>query len=240
MAVIDDIRDLAQDVYFSINNAENDDTDEDATEFENNFIRSFNLWIREYETEAYWKKARVNDYELAEIEDTTTYAFELPEEYRTPIFDQNKELKFVLDDGTIIARFSLVDPNQRQVDTDILRLNRATFMEGGRNGGGTVVLSRAPTAEEVGAKIVLDVVKRFPKLTRTDGTVLDWIYNNQIATLGIAKNQTLADVTKVTLSPSFTQRYTNELNKAMNINGVSTEIDEMPRDDFSGISGVGF
>lgn len=238
MAAIDDIRELAQDVYFSINNAENDDTDEDATEFENNFIRSFNLWIREYETEAYWKVARVNDFELATIADTTTYSFDLPATYRTPIFDQNKELKFV-SDGTVIARFALVNPDQRQVDPDLLmRPNRATFLEGGRNGGGKVVLSRAPTEEEVGAKIVLDVVKRFPKLTRTDATVLDWIYNNQVATLGIAKNQTLADVTKVTLSPSFTQRYTNELNKAMNINMASTEIDEMQRDDYSGIGGT--
>jgi hypothetical protein len=237
MAVIDDIRDLAQDVYFSINNAENDDTDEDATEFENNFIRSFNLWIREYETEAYWKVARVNDFELATIADTTTYSFALPATYRTPIFDQNKDLKFI-SDGTVIARFSLVNPDQRQVDPDTLRPDRATFLEGGRNGGGTIVLSRAPTEEELGAKIVLDVAKRFPKLTRTDATVLDWIYNNQVATLGIAKNQTLADVTKVTLSPSFTQRYTNELNKAMNINNASTEIDEMQRDDFSGIGGV--
>lgn len=238
MAVIDDIRDLAQDVYFSINNAENDDTDEDATEFENNFIRSFNLWIREYETEAYWKKARVDDYELTTIADTTTYSFALPTDYRTPVFDQNKDLKFVLDDGTVIAKFSLVNPNQRQVDPDTLRPDRATFLEGGRGGGGTIVLSRAPTEEELGAKIILDVVKRFPKLTRTDGTVLDWIYNNQVATLGIAKNQTLADVTKVTLSPSFTQRYTNELNKALNINNASTEIDEMQRDDYSGIGGV--
>lgn len=238
MAAIDDIRELAQDVYFSINNAENDDTGDDATEFENNFIRSFNLWVREYETEAYWKVARVNDYELATIADTTTYSFDLPAEYRTPIFDQNKELKFV-SDGIVIARFALVNPGQRQVDPDLLmRPNRATFLEGGRNGGGSVVLSRAPTEEELGAKIVLDVVKRFPKLTRTDSEVLDWIYNDQVATLGIAKNNTLADVTKVSLSLSFTQRYTNELNKALNINNASTEIDEMQRDDFSGIGGA--
>jgi hypothetical protein len=238
MAVIDDITDLAQDTYYSINGAENDDTDSDLTEFQNGFIRAFNLWIREYETEAYWKVARVLDYELATIANTTDFSFTLPADYRTPIFDHNKELKIVLPDGTVISRFSLVDPDQRQVDTDILRPDRATFMEAGRNGGGAVVLSRAPRDEEVGAAIVLDVVKRFPKLTTIDGTVLDWIYSNQIATLGIAKNQTLSDVTKVTLSPSFTQKYTNELNKAMNINNASTEIDEMPRDNFSTIGGI--
>lgn len=238
MAVIDDINELAQDVYYSINGAENDDTGSDLTDFQNGFIRAFNLWVREYETEAYWKVARVTNLVLATIADTTTYSFELPAIYRTPIFDQNKELKIALNDGTVISRFSLVDPDQRNVDTEALRPDRATFLEGGRNGGGTIILSRAPRAEEVGAKIVLDVVKRFPKLTNVDSTVLDWIYNDQIAVLGISKNQTLSDVTKVALSPSFTQRYSNELNKALNINNVSTEVDQMVVDDFSGIGGI--
>lgn len=238
MAVIDDITDLAQDVYFSINGAENDDDGEDLTIFQNNFIRAYNLWIREYETEGYWTPARVNDYILATIANTTDYSFTLPEEYRSPIFEENKWLKFVLTDGTVISKFKLVDPNQRQVDDDIFRPNRATFMSAGRKGGGTVVLSRPPTDEEVGAKIVLDVVKMFPKLTRDDGTVLDWVANDELSTLGIAKNMTLADVTKVTLSPSFTQKYTNELNKALNINNASNEIDEMQREDFSVIGGT--
>lgn len=238
MAAIDDITNLAQDVYFSINGAENDDTGEDLELFQNNFIRSFNLWKSEYETEAYWNVARVNDYELTTIADTTTYSFDLPTDYRTPIFEQDKWLKFVLDDGTIISRFKMVDPNQRQVDDDVFRPDRATFLEAGLSGGGKVILSRAPRDEEVGAKIVLDVVKLFPELTRDDATVLTWIYSKQIATLGIAKNNTLADVTKVTLSPSFTQKYTNELNKAVNINNASNEIDIMPRDDFSSIGGV--
>jgi hypothetical protein len=238
MAVIDDIRDLAQDVYFSINGAINDDTDEDATEFEDNFIRSFNLWIREYETEADWRVARVNNYELATIADTIEYSFDLPAEYRKPVYNQNKYVKFVLDDGTVISQFRLVDPNQIQDDSDTERPNRATFLDNGRNGGGKIVLSRAPKDEEVGAKIVLDVVKFFPKLTRDDGTVLDWVYSNQIATLGISKNQTLADVTKATLSPAFAQKYTNELNKAMNANMSSTEIDEMQGEDFGTIGGI--
>lgn len=238
MAAIDDITSLAQDTYYSINGAENDDTGTDLTDFQNGFIRAFNLWVREYETEAYWKVARVTNLVLATIADTTTFSFTLPTTYRSPIFDQEKELKFVLNDGTVISRFSLVNPDQRQVDYESLRPDRATFLEGGRNGGGTIILSRAPRAEEVGAKIVLDVVKRFPKLTRDDATVLDWIANDQVAVLGIAKNQTLADTTKVTLSPSFVQRYTNELNKALNINNASTEVDQMIVDDFSGIGGT--
>ena len=238
MAVLDDITDLAQDVYYSINGAENDDTGSDLTLFQNGFIRAFNLWLREYETEAYWQPARTSDYVLATIADTTTYSFTLPATYRTPIFDQNKYLKFVLNDGTVISNFALVDPDQRRVDPDYDRPDRATFISNGRGGGGTIILSRPPTAAEVGAKIVLDVVKLFPKLTTTDGTVLSWIFSDQVATLGIAKNQTLSDVTKVTLSPSFTQKYTNELNKAMLANAASTEEDDAMMDDFSGIGGI--
>lgn len=75
MAAIDDIRELAQDVYFTINGAENDDTGEDLEAFENNFIRSFNLWGEEYETEAYWNALRVDDYTLGEVLNTTDLHF---------------------------------------------------------------------------------------------------------------------------------------------------------------------
>ena len=124
-------------------------------------------------------------------------------------------------DGIVITKFKLVDPNQRIVDDELERPTRAAFV--GRN----IVLSRAPTSEEVGAKIVLDVVGYIPDLTRTDDTALDLIANPNLAVLGIAKNSTLADVTKVSLSPSFAQKYNNELNKAIAINNSTNEVDAM-------------
>lgn len=237
MAAIDDITELAQDQYFAVNGDENDDTGDDATTFVNNYIRAFNMWCQEYETEAYWNVARVNDLSLGEVANTTDFSFVLDPIYRTPIFDVNKELKFVLDDGTVISRFKLVDPSQRQVDDSLERKNRATFVALPA-GGGNIVLSRAPTDEEVGATMVLDVVKKFPKLTSDDSTVLTWIYNNNIATLGISKNVTLSDVTKIALSPSFAQKYSNELNKALNINAASNDIDDMRGEDFGNIGGI--
>lgn len=238
MAVIDNITDYAQDQYFTVNGSENDDTGADLTIFQNNYIRGFNLWVREFETEAYWHVARVNDYELAVIADTETFSFVLPDDYRTPVFSQDKYVKFKLDDGTIISKFKLVDPNQRQVDDDFDRPDRATFITAGSEGGGTIVLSRAPHDTEVGATLVLDVVSMFPNLTRTDDTVLTWIPNRAIANLGISKNVTLSDVTKVSLSPSFAQKYSNELNKALNTNNASNEIDDMRGDDNSSIGGI--
>ncbi|MES2367786.1 MAG: hypothetical protein V4563_18055 [Pseudomonadota bacterium] len=232
MAAIDNITKLAQKTYYTINGAQNDDTGDDLTEFQDNFILGFNLWKDEYETEAYWNSVRVDDLTLATIANTTTYSFQLPDDYRTPVFDQNKYVKFILDDGTIIARFKLVDPSQRQVDDDWQRPERATFV--GRN----IVLSRAPKDEEVGAKIVLDVVEYIPDLTRTDDTALSLIYSNQIAVLGVAKNNTLSDLTKVSLSPSFAQKYSNELNKALNINNMSNANDEMQGENFGNIGGI--
>lgn len=231
MAAIDRIQALAQKTYYSINGAQNDDTGADLTEFQNNFILGFNLWKDEYEGETYWNSVRVNDYALTTISSTTNYSFELPDEYRTPVIQRDKYLKFV-NDSIVIATFKMVDPNQRVVDDDPQRPDRATFV--GRN----IVLSRAPTAEEVGAKIVLDVVEFIPDLTRADDTALDLIANSQLAVLGIAKNSTLADVTKVSLSPSFAQKYVNELNKAIAINNSSNEVDEMQREDYSYVGGI--
>lgn len=231
MAAIDNILKLAQKTYYSINGAQNDDTGDDLLTFENDFIMGFNLWKEEFEAEAYWNKVRVDDLVLATIGNTTKYSFELPDDYRTPVIQQNKYLKFI-SDGIVIAKFKMIDPNQRQVDSDIERPDRATFV--GRN----IVLSRAPRDTEVGSRIVLDVVEFIPDLTRTDDSAIDLLPNSQVAVLGVAKNNTLADVTKVSLSKSFSQKYTNELNKAIAINNQSNEVDEMQREDYSNIGGI--
>ncbi len=232
MAAIDNIRDLAQNTYYTINGAENDDTGDDLTTFENNFIRGFNLWLDEYETETYWNKVREGDFVLGTVANTTTFSFDLSDEYRTPVFSPDKYLKFI-NDGTVIARFKLVDPNQRSVDDEVFHADRATFV-----GESTIVLSRAPTDAEVGASMVLDVVRYFPKLSRTDDSALSLIYSKNLAVLGIAKNNTLADVTKVSLSPSFAQKYANELQKAIMANNASNEIDDMRGEDYSNIGGI--
>lgn len=231
MSAIDDITDLAQDVYFTINGAENDDTGDDLTTFRNNFIRAFNLWVKEYETETYWNEVREDDYILATISNTTTYSFELNDEYRTPVINQDKYLKFV-NDGTVIAKFKMVDPNQVVVDDDFTRPDRATFV------GRSIVLSRPPTEAEVGSDIVLDVVQYIPELTTTSADAIGLIYNKNIAVLGIAKNSTLSDVTKVSLSPSFAQKYNNELQKAIAANNATAEVESARRDDYSNIGGI--
>lgn len=231
MAAIDTITKLAQKTYYSINGAQNDDTGADLVEFQDNFILGFNLWKEEFEMEAYWNSVRTDDFVLATVSNITKYSFELPDNYRSPVFDQNKYLKFIID-GTVVARFKMVDPSQRQVDDDYERPDRATFV--GRN----VVLSRVPKDTELGAQVVLDVVQYFPDLTRTDDSAIELLPNSQLAVLGVAKNQTLSDLTKVSLSPSFAQKYANELNKALNTNNATNELDDMQGDNYGNIGGI--
>ena len=64
MSALDTIQNLAQDTYYSINGVTNDDTGDDLIQFQDDFIRAFNLWKDEFETEAYWSKLRVDDYTL--------------------------------------------------------------------------------------------------------------------------------------------------------------------------------
>jgi hypothetical protein len=232
MAAIDNITDLAQDTYFTVNGVTNDDTGDDLTTFQNDFIRAFNLWKDEFETEAYWTKLRVDDYTLATIANTTTYSFVLPDEYRSPVFSQNKYLKFISADDTVIATFKMVDPNQRQVDDAWDKPDRATFV--GRN----VVLSRPPKDVEVGATIVLDVIEYLPPLTRNDDSAITLLPNKQLAVLGVAKNTSLSNVVKISLSPSFAQKYNNELQKAIAQNNLTNELDDMQRDNYAYINGI--
>lgn len=232
MAAIDTIQDLAQDTYLTINGVTNDDTGDDLIQFQDDFIRAFNLWKDEFETEAYWTKLRVDDYTLATIANTTTYSFTLPDEYRSPVFNQNKYLKLISADDTVIATFKMVDPSQRVDDGSWDKPDRATFV--GRN----VVLSRPPKAVEVGATIVLDVVEYLPPLTRNDDSAIALLPNKQLAVLGVAKNTSLSNVVKVSLSPSFAQKYNNELQKAITQNNLTNELDDMQRDNYSYINGI--
>ena len=234
MSAIDTITNLAQDVYFTINGTENDDDGDDLTVFQNDFIRGFNLWLDEYETETYWNKLRENNYELATITNTTTYSFALPEEYRTPVFNQYKFVKIVDSDGNRLSSFKLVDPSQLSNDDPYMAeyALRATFV------GGNIVLSRAPNDTEVGSKLILDVVQYHPRLTRTDDSAIELLPSRQLAVLGVAKNMTLSNVTKVALSPSFAQKYKNELDKQIMNNNITNENYDAQFADYSYIGGI--
>lgn len=232
MAAIDDITNFAQDVNVAITGSESNVTGDDLTRFLNTSIRFFNLWLDEYETETYWNKLREDDFNLATIANTTDYIFPLDNDYRTPIFNQDKYLKFV-NDGVVISQFQLVDPNQRiNDDNRYLHPDRATFV--GRN----IVLSRPPKDTEIGANIVLDVVKYHPRLTITNADGLDLLPARQLGVLGVAKNMTLSKIIKVSLTPTFTEKYNSLLGRLVNENNKTNALYDMQGSEFGYIDGI--
>lgn len=189
-----------------------------------------NLFLDELDTEAYWNTLRDNDYVLHTIDNTTDYSFVLPSEYRTPVFNQYKEVKFVKD-GTIIARFPLVDPSHVTPDDD-WRKDRASFL------GRKIILSRPPRDTELTADIVLDVVRYFPKITRDNADLFDVLPSRQLFTLGVAKNQAVASLTKRALAPTFTQKYADELRKQVAENDKSNEAYDAQTSSYGYIRGI--
>lgn len=232
MAAIDNITELAQDVYYSTNGNEDTSTGQQLTNFQNNFIRSANLFLDELDTEAYWNTLRINDYVLTTINNTDDYSFDLPNDYRSPVFNEYKEVKFVKD-GAIIARFKLVDASQVNEDTTYeFNPDRASFV------GRKIVLSRKPREHELTSEVVLDVVKYFPKFTRDNDEVISLLPSRQLLVLGVAKNNTLATITKRALSPTFTQKYADELRKQVQENNKTNEVYDMQGTSFADIRGI--
>lgn len=230
MTPIDKITQAAQEVYYSLNGSRDTSTGADLEELQDNFILAANLFTDELDTEAYWNTLRENSYVLHTINNTTDFSFTLPSDYRTPIFNQYKEVKFVKD-GSIITRFPLVDPSQVSPD-DHWRRDRASFL------GRKIILSRPPKDTEVTADVVLDVVKYFPKLTRDNADLLDVIPSRQLLILGVAKNQALASITKRALAPTFTQKYADELRKQVEENNNSTELYDAQSSDYGFVRGI--
>lgn len=234
MSAIDNITKLGQKLYFTVNGSTSSATGESLTKFQNNLIMAFNLYLDELDTEAYWNNLRVNNYELATISNTADYSFELPEEYRAPVVNQYKYVKVISSDGTRLASFKLVDPSQVSDDdpTSAISTERATFV--GRN----IVLSRAPHDTEVGSTLILDVVKYHPRLTTTDDEGISLLPSEQLGVLGMAKNTTLSNVTKVALTPAFTQKYKDELNKQVAINNATNENYDAQYDNYGYVTGL--
>ena len=68
-----------------------------------------------------------------------------------------------------------------------------------------------------------------PPLTRNDDSAIALLPNKQLAVLGVTKNTNLSNVVKISLSPSFAQKYNNELQKAIAQNNLTNRLDDMRR-----------
>jgi len=225
---------LAQSIYLAKNNKYNDVEGEEETEFVNQTVDWVNQYIEELEEEADWNYVRENNY-LFGTATAGVYTVALPATVNRLVVSPYRFLT-LSQDGTVIAKFKVVKPNQLLDEGDTEVMDRVTVV------GRKIVFSRELTDEEAGAEVRADVVNFIPRMSNTEGSanieMLDLVKPKQLIILGVAKNATLPDIVQGTISPSLTQKYTDLLNKAVGENNSTSEVDIVPREDFSFIGGV--
>lgn len=195
-------------------------------------IRYTNMFLDELESEADWQELRENDEDLATIAGASQ-VIPLPADVDRLV--KNAERPLVLMTGdSIIARFEVVDPNQITRRAGEYSEDRVAVV--GRN----LVFSRQFTDNEIGAHVHADTQHYFTRLSSSPVNVdlFDEVPSYQLLVLGVAKNATLPDIVQGGLSPSFVQKYGDELQKAIAINDASSDSDTVIRDDYSSISGI--
>ena len=233
------IADFVQDLYLTRYNRELDSTavgDEDYLIERNKTIRWANMFADELEQETdtsgqpiNWNFLRDDNLELGEITEAGQL-FTLPAEVLRLVFDENRPLTLEYD-GTVVARFDVVDPNQITRRTDATE-DRVTVV------GGNLAFSRPFTEEEIGATVVADVINKIPRLTASSAEMLTTVKPYQLLILGVAKNATLPDIVQGGLSPSFAQKYADLLEQVKLNNDVSSTADGYNADDYGYIGGI--
>lgn len=222
---------LAQSIYLAKNNRYNDVDGTEQTEFIDQTIDWVNQYIEELEMEADWNYVRTNNYTLGTIATVDSTTFALPDEIQRLVVSPYRDLT-ISQDGSVVSTFRLVSPDQIADPENPEVLDRATVI--GRN----VVLSRPLKDTEVGGTVKADVVSFIPRLSRTDVDMLELVQPKQLIILGVAKNATLPDIVQGGISPSLTQKYADLLEKAVMKNNATSDVNEIPREDFSYVSGV--
>lgn len=229
MAIIDDLTNLAQQIYVARKNRTNNVTGTRLTTFIDTTIIQVNQFLSELDKEAYWNWVRTNDYTLATASSATSYPLE--DEYRTIVKDYDRPL-YIIKDGLVVSVWDVVAPSQLKNARDDNNPNRVSLIA--RN----VVFSRPFTAAEIGGQIKVDVVEYLPKISRTNVDVLSLVDPVDLIVLGVVKNQVLPDVVQGGLTPSFTQKYADLLSGAKEENGMSSTAPSVASDNLSGVRGV--
>lgn len=190
-----------------------------------------NQFLEELEEEADWQYLRENNYNLGVVA-TASQIFELPDEVRKLVVDENRPLTIYQGD-TLVSKWDVVNPNQLTERSDNgYRENRVTFVNN------QVVFSRPLDEGEIGGVVEADVINYMPELSDTNVDLLDLIKPKQLLILGVAKNATLPDIVQGGLSPSFAQKYSDLLDKAIMENEKTATASSTVGDDYSYITGV--
>lgn len=222
---------FVQSVYLTRYNRYIDDiTDADGQEEIAKTIDWTNNFLGELELESDWQYLRANDSILGTVAAAAAQTIPLPSGVRKLVVHEDRPLK-ISQDGSTVSTWEVVDPNHLTEDTGHYG-DRVTTV------GDTIVFSRPFRDTEVGGTITADVIEDMPQLATNDIAVLDLVRPTQLLVLGTAKNAVLPDIVQGGLTPSFTEKYSDLLEKAVMQNEASASAGIIGGDDNSYIRGV--
>lgn len=227
------LQEFVQQVYLTIWNRRIDDiTDADGVEEVAKVIIWANLFLDELESEADWNQVRENEKNLGVAVEGANTLDLFDEDILRLVVDENRPL-LIKQDSSIISLWDVVDPNQltnRNIYSE--RDERVTLINQ------QLVFSRPFNEMEAGGTIYADIVNKIPRLASDNVELFDLPFPRQLLVLGTAKNNTLPDIVKGGLSPSYVQKYGDELEKAKIYNDKSSIANQIVGEDYSGITGV--
>lgn len=238
---------FAQSVYQARHNQQNDATDDDLTSFLNETIEWVNQLIPEIEKSrdetkkiVDWNFVRTNnDASLGTVTSGTTISYQVPTSIRRLVVNPHRDLT-IQQDGTVVASFKLVNPNQLSDPTDTFDIgrDRATMIQH------RVIFSRPLKDTEVGGAIVADTIAYIPPLSFNDVSLLDLLDDNpdirQLFVYGVLKNQITPDIVQGGLTPTYALKFDSYLADCIAENNASADADDTDRENFGWVGGVGF
>lgn len=248
MAAIDDFTTFAQSVRLVIKNKYFDDV---AGNDGQNFLAMTadwcNMFLDELEMETGpdsqpvdWWFARGNGERLGTAKlGKASIDFD-SDDFLSLIAEQQRYVQVVVG-GAVVSNFAVVSASQITNKSDRVTEDACARV------GDSVVFSRAFKDYEDGGQIIGDVTLVLPRLAYTydgttfaitDASLLTFVRPPLLLKLGVAKNNTLPDIVQGGLSPSFAQKYNDLLQGAIARSLTSSQSDQAPRDDYSGVAGV--
>lgn len=242
----DRITAFAQSVYQARHNQQNDATGTDLTDFLTQTIEWVNQTIPEIEharditkRPVDWNFLRTNDDQsIGTVTSGTVLSYSLPDSIRKLVINPHRDLT-IQQDGTVISSFKLVNPNQNTDPSDSFDVrDRATVLQR------RIIFNRPLTTAEVGGTITADTIAYIPQLSLLDASLLDILdqYTDirQLFVYGVLKNQILPDIVQGGLTPSFSQKFADYLADCIAENNTSADADDVDRESFGWVSGIGF
>lgn len=235
---------LAQDIYLARHNQSSTASGQDLSDLLDQTISWVNQLIPELHTArdasgrlVDWNFVRTNDATIGTVANGTTITYALPAGIRRLVYNPHRDVT-IRHDSTIVSSFKLVGPNQGYDPEDSDLRDRATVLKG------QLIFSRPLNSTEVGGAIVADTIAPIPKLSHTDVSLLDLLDANdtirQLFVLGVLKNQMLPDIVQGGLDPSFSKKFDDYLAACIMENNISADADDVARESFGWITGVGF